>query len=76
MTAANEKTVELLGGPLDGQRAAVPADATQASFPVDRNDRFSAWVVYRPTSDRSSDGSEIWAEYVESQWGDTDLGTI
>ena len=76
MTPANEKTVELRGGPLDGRRVTVSADATQASLPVDSSDRFSAWAVYRPTSERSSDGHEVWTEYVESQWGDTGLTNL
>ena len=76
MTPANEKTVELRGGPLDGRRVTVSTDATQASLPIDSSDRFSAWTVYRPTSERSSDGHEVWTEYVESQWGDTGLANL
>jgi hypothetical protein len=71
--AENRKTVELRSGPLNGRRATVAADATQLSLPVDGNDKFSAWVLYRPTSDRCADGTELWEEYIESQWGDTDL---
>jgi hypothetical protein len=76
MTAANEKSIELRGGPLDGHCATVPMEATQASFQVDSSDKFSAWVVYRPTPDQAGSGAERWVEYVESQWGDTGLADL
>ena len=69
----NQKAIELRGGPLKSKRTDVPAGNTQVSLPVNGADKFSAWVVYRPTSERCADGIEIWAEYVESKWGDTGL---
>jgi hypothetical protein len=69
----NLKTVELRGGALHGKRATAPVDATQLNLPVDGNDKFTAWIVYRHTSDRCADGTEVWEEYIESQWGDTGL---
>jgi hypothetical protein len=62
------KTILLGNGPLCGKRVTIPAGDTQATLPVNAADMFGAWAVYRPSSERSSDGSEIWTEHVESQW--------
>jgi hypothetical protein len=72
----DEKTIELRGGPLNGNRVMVSESHTQVSLPVNGADKFGAWAVYRPTSERSVNGMEIWAEYVESQWGDTGLADL
>jgi hypothetical protein len=70
---AENKTIELRGGPLNGRRTEVPAGNTQVVLQADASDKFSAWVIYRPTSERCADGTEIWSEYIESQWGGTGL---
>jgi len=70
------KTIELRNGPLSGKRVTIPAGDTQATLPVNAADMFGAWVVYRPSSERSPDGTEIWTEHVESQWGDTGLPSL
>ena len=67
MTVDGEKTIELRGGPLNGHRAKVPASNTQVSLPVNPTDKYCAWAVYRPTTDRSFEGHEVWNEYVESE---------
>jgi hypothetical protein len=69
----DNKTVELRGGPADGRRVSIPLGFTELTLQVDSADKFSAWAVYRPTSDRSDDGVEIWSEYVETSWGDSGL---
>jgi hypothetical protein len=58
---------------LNGRRIVVPGGNAQVSLPANGADKFSAWVVYRPTSERCADGIEIRTEYVESKWGDTGL---
>jgi hypothetical protein len=73
VATADKKTVELRGGPADGRRIAIPLGFTELTLQVDSADKFSAWAVYRPTPDRSADGTEIWDEYVETQWGDSGL---
>ncbi|HET9208054.1 MAG TPA: hypothetical protein VFO28_17570 [Burkholderiaceae bacterium] len=73
---AVSKTIELRGGPASGHRIQVPAESTEVTVPVDRNDRFGAWAVYRPGSERCSDGTEIWDEHVDTGWGDTGLGDL
>jgi hypothetical protein len=67
------KTIELRGGALNGKRVRVPESRTQVSLQVDPADKLSAWVVYRPASDRCADGVQIWDEYIETRWGDTDI---
>ena len=73
MEQDDQKTIALRGGPLSGKRTTVPARNTQAVLQAEPADKFSAWVIYRPTSERCTDGVEIWAEYIESQWGETGL---
>ena len=73
MGEADEKTIELRGGALNGKRTTVPASNTQVVLQADPADKFSAWVIYRPTTERCTDIVEIWAEYIESQWGDTGI---
>jgi hypothetical protein len=73
VATADNKTVELRGGPADGRRVSIPLGFTELTLQVDSADKFSAWAVYRPTSDRSADGVEIWSEYVETTWGDSGL---
>lgn len=73
MATADNKTVELRGGPANGRRVSIPLGFTELTLQVDSADKFSAWAVYRPTLDRSDDGVEIWDEYVETTWGDSGL---
>jgi hypothetical protein len=70
---ADTKTVELRGGHLSGRRVSVPAGFTELTLQVSSSDKFSAWAVYRPTSQRCADGVEVWEEYVETNWGDSGL---
>ena len=67
------KTIELRGGHANGRRVSVQLGIKQLTVQVNSADKFSAWVVYRPTLDRCADGVEIWSEYVETSWGDSDL---
>ena len=73
MPAADRKTIELRGGPANGRRVSVQLGFTQLTVQVNSKDKFSAWIVYRPTSERYADGVEIWDEYVETKWGDSDI---
>jgi hypothetical protein len=70
---SDTKTVELRGGHLNGRRVSVPAGFTELTLQVNSADKFSAWLVYRPTPERCADGAEIWDEYVETNWGDSGL---
>jgi hypothetical protein len=69
----DQKTIELRGGRANGRRVSVQAGFTQVTVQVNSADKFSAWIIYRPTSERGADGVEIWSEYIESSWGNTDL---
>jgi hypothetical protein len=71
MQAPGNKTVTLDGGHAHGRHVVVSEDATQLTLPVDPDDRFGTWTVYRPSGERSADGLEIWREYLESRWLDT-----
>jgi hypothetical protein len=51
------KTIELRGGPCDGQRVAVPADTTKLQTP---GPSAVGIGIYAPSRDRASDGVEIW----------------
>jgi hypothetical protein len=70
------KTIQLRNGPLCGKRVTIPTCDTQATLPVNAKDMFGAWAVYRPSPERCPDGTEVWTEYVESQWGNTDLADL
>ena len=76
MAVDDEKTIELRGGPLDGQRAKIPARNTRVSLPVNTADKYGAWASYLPTKERSPEGFEVWDEYVESEFGDTGLADL
>jgi len=53
MAVDDEKTIELRGGPLDGQRAKIPARNTRVSLPVNTADKYGAWpLTFRPKSVR------------------------
>jgi hypothetical protein len=73
MPATDHKTIELRGGHADGRRVSVQLGFTQITVQVNSADKFSAWIIYRPTSERCADGVEIWSEYAETNWGDSDL---
>jgi len=73
MTDPTQKTIELRGGPLHGKRITINSAHTQTTQPVNSADKFSAWVIYRPTQEQCADGTEVWVEYLESHWGDTGL---
>ena len=62
------KTIELRNGPLSGKRVTIPSGDTQVTLPVDAADMFGAWAVYRPSSQRCADGTEIWIEHQDSEW--------
>ena len=69
----DKKTIELRGGHASGRRVSIPLGFTELTIQVDAADKFSAWIVYRPTRERAADGIEIWDEYVETNWGDSGL---
>lgn len=71
--ADGNKTIELRGGHAGGRRVSIPRGFTELTLQMDSTDKFSAWAVYRPTSERCADGTEIWDEYVETQWGNSGL---
>ena len=73
MAETDQKTIELRGGHANGRRVTIQAAFTQLTVQVNSADKFSAWITYRPTSERCADGVEIWSEYVETSWGDSDL---
>ena len=73
MTEGFTRTIELRNGPLCGKRVTIPSCDRQATLPVKKSYMFGAWAVYRPSLQRCADGTEIWTEYVESQWGATGL---
>ena len=60
LNAKGIRTIELRGGPADGTRVAIAYGLDEATVPVNSTDKFGAWVVYRPTSERCADGTEIW----------------
>ena len=76
MNAKGIKTIELRGGPVDGKRITIAYGLEEAMVPVNSDDRLGAWVVYRPTSQRCDDGTEIWNLHIESEFGDTGLGGL
>ena len=59
------KTIELRGGPCDGQRVAVPTDTTKRQTP---GPSAVGTGIYGPTRDHASDGVEIWDAL--EQWND------
>jgi hypothetical protein len=69
----DSKTVQLRGGLAGGRRVTVPLGFRELTLQINSTDKFSAWAVYRPTSERCADGVEIWDEYVESRWSDSGL---
>lgn len=69
----DELTVELRGGPANGRRVSVRAGSSELTLMANSADKFSAWVVYRPTSERCPDGTEIWDQYLAPTWGDSGL---
>lgn len=73
VATADSKTIELRGGHASGKRVSIPLGFTELTIQVDSADKFSAWVVYRPTSERCADGVEIWDEHVDTTWGDSGL---
>jgi hypothetical protein len=76
MDAKGIKTIELRGGPANGKRITIAYGLEEATIPVDGADKFGAWVVYRPTSERCADGTEIWDQHFEWAFGDTGLGDL
>jgi len=64
---SEKKTIELRGGPAHGKRVQIHPEHTQTTLPANSADRFGAWVTYRPTQERCADGTETWAESVESK---------
>jgi hypothetical protein len=68
------KTIELRGGPGNGRRIRVAYGLEQAMVPVHGANNVETWAVYRPTSERCADWTEIWDEYVKPEFGDTSLG--
>lgn len=68
-----DKVVELRGGLADGRRVSVRAGTSELTVTANSADRFSAWAIYRQTTDRAADGVEIWEEYRETSWGDSGL---
>lgn len=71
MDTPEEKTIELGDGPARGRQVTVKSSDTQLTLQADPADRFSAWVVYRPTGERNPSGIEIWCEYLETDWHET-----
>jgi hypothetical protein len=71
--AVDEKTIELRGGHANGRRVNVRAGSSELTLVANSADKFSAWTIYRPTSERCADGIEIWDEYLEPTWGDSGL---
>ncbi len=68
------KTIELRGGPANGRRIRVAYHLEHAMVPVSPGTRSPEWAVYRPTSERCADGTEIWAEHVTPEFGETEGG--
>ena len=68
MDNAPSKTIELCDGPARGRRVAVRDSDTELTLPVNPDDRFSAWTVYRPSGESNAEGFELWSEYLESEW--------
>ena len=73
MADADGKTIELRGGHANGQRVRIPLGFKELTLQVNSADKFSGWVVYRPTRERCADGTEIWDEQAEPTWGDSGL---
>jgi hypothetical protein len=73
MADADGKTIELRGGHANGQRVRIPLGFKELTLQLNSADKFSGWVVYRPTRERSADGTEIWDEQAEPTWGDSGL---
>jgi hypothetical protein len=44
---------------------------TELALPVDADDRFGAWIVYRPSGEHNAEGLEVWSESIESEWPET-----
>ena len=63
------KTIELRGGPRDGQRVAVPEGTTELQTPASGS---AGLGIYRPSQERAPDGIEVW-DAVE-QWNDKGIG--
>ena len=58
------------------QRITIAYGHEKAMVPVNGADKFGAWVAYRPTSQRCADGTEIWDQHIESEFGETGLGAL
>jgi hypothetical protein len=69
--AHSRKMIELRDGPAGGRRVAVRHGDTELTLPVNADDRFSAWIVYRPSGEHNAEGLELWSEYLESEWPET-----
>ena len=76
MNAKGIKTIELRGGPAGGRRVTIAEEHEETTLPVDDGEKFGAWVVYRPTSQRCADGTEIWDQHIQCESGDTGLGDL
>jgi hypothetical protein len=71
MDNALSKTIELRDGPARGRRVAIRDSDTELTLPVNPDDRFGSWIVYRPSGECNAEGLELWSEYLESEWPET-----